>query len=93
MNIWNWLLTVTGSNDTTGTYYGFWSGFGSCLTYFGIFAVLYRKYNCHINSCHRIGLHKVKNTPYVLCRKHHPETPSKTVTQDHVNKLHKLRSK
>lgn len=68
--IWHWFLTVTGSNNTSGTWYGFWSGFGSDLMEFTVLGVLYRKLNCHEPGCWRIGLHHHKHL--VLCKKHHP---------------------
>lgn len=74
-------------------WYNFWSGFGGDLLYVGILYSLYRKFNCHIQHCPRIGLHKVKNTPYVLCRKHHPATPKGSVSLKHVHHLYKLRNK
>jgi hypothetical protein len=56
----------------SGGWYAFWSSFGACLTYFAIFAVVYRKLNCHAKGCWRIGLHHVEGTPYITCRHHHP---------------------
>lgn len=71
--IWHWILTVTGANNTSGTWYGFWSGFGSDLTEFVIFAgfiKLYRHHNCTIKGCPRIGHHPIDGTPYKTCHKH-----------------------
>lgn len=68
-SIWNWFLTVTGSNNTSGTWYGFWSGFAGDLFIFGALVSFYRKHNCHDNHCWRIGKHIVDGTPY--CNKHH----------------------
>jgi hypothetical protein len=66
----HWILTWTGSNDTTGTPYGFWSGFGADLPIFaGIFG-LYHKHNCHQKRCPRIGKHVYEGTTF--CTKHHP---------------------
>lgn len=78
MSVWHWLLTVTGSNNTTGYWYGFWSGFGSDLAEFAIVAVVWRKINCHAKGCWRVGLHHVAGTPYITCAKHHPTHSGKT---------------
>lgn len=73
--VWHWFLTVTGSNDTSGTWYGFWSGFGSDLGEFAIVGgliSLYRQRICHARWCWRRGRIEVEGTPYTTCRKHYP---------------------
>lgn len=67
------ILVVLGVDDPTGPWYSFWSGFGSDLSYFGVFAVLYRKHNCHVHGCWRIGRHLVDDTGHVVCARHHPK--------------------
>ena len=77
MSLWHWFLTVTGSNDTSGTWYGFWSGFGSDLGEFAIVGSvigLYRSRVCHARWCWRVGRTPVENTRWVVCRKHDPST-------------------
>ena len=69
----------------TGRMYAFWSSFGSDLMYLSIVVVLYRKLNCHISGCWRLGLHHVRGTPYITCRKHHPDD---RLTVEHVHELH-----
>jgi hypothetical protein len=62
-------LAPSGAND-------FWSGFGSDLAEFsfiGVFYVTFRKHNCHVKWCWRIGRQKVDGTDYVVCRRHHPK--------------------
>lgn len=66
--MWQWIQTVTGSNNTSGTWYGFWSGFGSDLGLFTAIGVFYYKHSCHRNHCYRIAKHTVKGSPY--CTKH-----------------------
>lgn len=73
--------------NPTGHWVIFWSGFGSCLTEFAIFGVVYHRLNCHQDGCRRIGLHKVEGTPYVVCRRHHPDIPDK-VTAEHIRGAH-----
>ncbi len=66
--IWHWLLTVTGINNTSGTWYGFWSGFASDLTEFGVILVIYKRFKC--KNCWRLAHHKVEGTHYKTCHKH-----------------------
>jgi hypothetical protein len=72
MGVWHWFLTVTGTNNTSGLWYGWWSGFASDLPEFAILLLVWRRINCHAKTCWRIGLHHVDGTPYVTCRRHHP---------------------
>lgn len=69
----------------TGHGYAFWSSFGSCLAYFGIFGLWYRKFNCHVTGCKRLGFHHVNGTAYITCRKHHPYDET---TVEHVHQAH-----
>ena len=81
-----WLAHLFGIDDLSGPFYGFWSGIGSDIQEFAIFAAVigaYRKHTCHIKGCPRLGKHPVKDTPYVVCARHHPDVPSK-VTHAHV---------
>jgi hypothetical protein len=83
---WMWFLHFTGSDNENSTNYGFWSGFGSDLgeaAIFGGLIALYRKHNCHLHRCWRIGRHPLEGTPYVLCRHHHPQVPRR-VTAEHL---------
>ncbi|GAA3635906.1 hypothetical protein GCM10022223_62920 [Kineosporia mesophila] len=75
MDIWNWFLTVTGSNDMSSAWYGFWSGFGADLGEFAIVGGLisvYRQHICHARRCWRRGRYQVEGTKYRTCRKHDP---------------------
>lgn len=84
MVIWHWFLTVTGVTDPT--WYNWWSGIVGDFGLLGIFALGYKKLNCHVDGCRRIGLHHVGQ--YTVCRRHHPDTP-KRVTMVHIIKAHK----
>jgi hypothetical protein len=63
--------------EGNGPYYLFWSGIAAdvltVVPLFGIFFVLYRKHNCHVQGCWRIIWRT--HGDYELCRKHHPDTP------------------
>lgn len=72
MNAWHWFLHVTGADNVSGTWYGFWSGFGGCLGLFGAALVYLRHRNCHARWCWRLGRHPVDGTNWVVCRHHHP---------------------
>ena len=78
--------------NPTGHWVIFWSGFGSCLTEFAIVGIVYRKLNCHQDGCRRLGVHKVEGTPYVTCRRHHPNIPDK-ITAEHILRAHQRAQK
>ena len=68
-------LHLTGSDNPSGPEYGFWSGFGSDLGELAIVSGLismYRRHNCAVHRCWRIGRHPVQGTPHVCCKAHAP---------------------
>jgi hypothetical protein len=78
----HWLAVHTGTVNEPGPYYGFWSGFGSDIGELGIIAGLagiYRKHNCEVHGCWRIGRHKTA-AGHMVCRRHHPD--DKLTVQD-----------
>lgn len=80
------LMHFFGLDDLSGPFYGFWSGVGSDISELAIVAAViagYRKHNCHVKGCWRLGKHAVRNTPYVVCAKHHPDVPD-VVTPAHL---------
>jgi len=77
---WHEIAHLMGLDNLAGYWYGFWSGIGSIfipptLTSTPIVLVMLRRHNCHQHLCWRLGRHPVEGTPYVLCRRHHPEVP------------------
>lgn len=86
MIVWRFLLYITGVTDLL--WYNWWSGFWGGMSLFGMFVVAYRKLNCHVDGCRRIGVHRVAGTPFIVCRVHHPEVPDK-ITHEHIIKVHK----
>jgi hypothetical protein len=91
----HWLAVHTGTVNEPGPYYGFWSGFGSDLTEFGIIGVittgvyqLVRKYNCHEPGCWRVGTHPAANGQFLLCYRHHPDFAGKKPTAEMIRRLH-----
>jgi hypothetical protein len=93
--IGHWLAVHTGTVNETGPYYGFWSGFGSDLTEFGIIGAiataayqLFRKYNCHQPGCWRVGNHPAAGGQFSLCYLHHPDYQGKKPTRELIQRLH-----
>jgi hypothetical protein len=70
----HWFEVHTGTINETGTYYAFWSGFGSDIgeaTLVVGVAAVWRHHNCHVKGCLHLG-RPVPGTPYIACPKHHP---------------------
>lgn len=66
------LQHILGLDNPTGPWYLSWSGWVGDLSLLGGFIIIYRRFNCHVEGCHRVGTHHVEGTPYATCRKHHP---------------------
>jgi hypothetical protein len=69
-------LHFLGLDSASGTAYLAWSGVLSDIAELAIVGGLigiYRKHNCMIHGCWRIGRHPVEGTSYVTCRRHHPD--------------------
>jgi hypothetical protein len=93
----HWLALHTGTlHGGPDLYYNFWSGFGSDLgeatlisaVGIGVYTGV-RKVNCHTKGCWRIGHHPLQGTPYILCRHHHPDVPTKGATHEHILEVHR----
>jgi hypothetical protein len=93
----HWLALHTGTlHGGPDLYYNFWSGFGSDLgeatlisaVGIGVYTGV-RKVNCHTKGCWRIGHHALDGTPYILCRHHHPDVPSKGASHEHILEQHR----
>jgi hypothetical protein len=92
----SWLLVHTGTTDESGAYYGFWSGFGSDITEFGILGAigagiyqLVKKYNCHGPGCWRVGNHPAADGQFLLCYHHHPDYQGRKPTRELIDRLHR----
>lgn len=67
-------LHYTGSDNPSGPWYGFFSGFGSDLgeiTLFGGVIVLLRKHNCHVDGCKSVITSNDPSVHAPACHKHH----------------------
>jgi hypothetical protein len=92
----HWLGVHTGTFNEAGPYYGFWSGFGSDLTEFGIIGVLatgiyqlVKRYNCHEPGCWRVGTHLAAGGQFHLCYRHHPDFHGQKPTHELIATLHR----
>ena len=86
------LSQETGTSNSSSRAYGFWSGFGSDLGELALIGGVWmglRKLNCHVKGCWRIGHHSLEGTPYVVCRKHHPDVPDKGASLHHIHDMHR----
>lgn len=89
----HWFLRYTGADAESGTWYGFWSGFGGAIPDFlilGSIITVYRHHNCHVKGCWRLGK-PVDGTPYLACPMHHPahEGNKRSVSLDVIRRAHK----
>lgn len=69
------LSHVLGLDNSSGSWYLFWSGFGGDLSEVAIIGGLYSLYQsrtCDLKGCHRLATVKVKDTDWTVCRKHAP---------------------
>lgn len=71
------MLHLLGLDNATGRWYLFWSGSGADLAFIGAFVSVTRRHTCDVLRCWRIGRFPIKDTAFVVCRKHHPD-PSST---------------
>jgi hypothetical protein len=92
----DWLAVHTGTDNVSGSYYGFWSGFGSDIAELGILGAiatgiyqLVKKWNCHEPGCWRIGTHPAAGGQFLLCYRHHPDYAGKKPTHDLIERLHR----
>jgi hypothetical protein len=91
----NWMWVHTGTGNEPGSYYGFWSGFGSDLGEYviivGLISGIYhaaKKSNCHTHGCWRIGSHPVGD--YKVCKHCHLLSTGTRVTIEHLQEHHLL---
>ena len=78
--MFHWIAHHLGTDNLSGGYYGFWSGFGSDISELAIVGGLIslaRTHNCHVKGCWRIGKHPTADGLYKFCSLHHPDVPDK----------------
>lgn len=79
-----WLLHIAGIDNVSGPWYAFWSGIAGELSWIGAAAVLYRRHACHARGCWRLAKHPVADSPWVVCRRHHPDLPNRSPTAENI---------
>lgn len=87
---WWWFLHASGSDNSAGPEYGFWSGFGSVWVQPPLLiagALLYWHHTCHIGRCLRLSKHEYEmdGVTQKLCRKHHPKVNGKLTAQQVID--------
>lgn len=76
MRFVNDFLTFLGVTNGSGRWYLWWSGFFANVTIFSAVIIFYRKHNCHVHSCLRLGSHPAvdaNGVQHIVCRRHHPD--------------------
>ena len=78
--------------------YLFWSGAGSdlaYLTFLGGAVAIYRKHNCQMKGCLRIGRHEFQDpkdsVKRNLCWRHHPDIASRQLTKSRIAAIQERR--
>jgi hypothetical protein len=72
----NDVLTFLGTTNGGGRWYLWWSGMFSNLTIFAAVIVFYRRHNCHVHRCPRLGKHSAvdeNGVEHLVCKRHHPD--------------------
>jgi hypothetical protein len=62
---------VLGLDNPSGAWYLWWSGVGADLGILGAVAGAYRRMNCEVHGCWRLGRHATA-AGHRVCRLHHP---------------------
>lgn len=87
-----WLAGVFPTPVGTSPWYQFWSGVGLALVVSANRWLLssYRKDQCHVDPCRRLGRYPVAGGVHLVCRRHHPHEAVRDgkVTHEHVCGLH-----
>ena len=89
----HWLAHFFGvaNGDSNSPAYLFWSGIGSDLAYLTFFAAavgMYRKHNCQMRWCWRLGRHAYTDPHGVtrpLCWRHHPGVTHRNLTRERLH--------
>ena len=86
--------------DGNGPAYLFWSGPGSDLAYISLLVAViagYRKINCKRSWCPFIGQYDFTNpetgVTRKLCAVHHPDVHERTLSKEHISRIHEYREK
>jgi hypothetical protein len=91
-HIRNELFVLVGSRDSTGGWYGTWSGFGGALPDIALVTAAcgwYLQHSCHDHpTCLRWGKYEAAGGLFRLCRKHHPDMDGHRPDREMIHRLH-----
>ncbi len=96
----HWLAHFFGfaPGDGNGAPYLFWSGAGSDLAYLTVLAAVlgaYRKHNCQMRRCWRLGRHEFTDpadrVTRNLCWRHHPDVKARQLTAARIAAIQQRR--
>ena len=62
---------ILGLDNASGAWYLWWSGVGADLGILGAVVGAYRRVNCEVHGCWRLGRHATA-AGHRVCRRHHP---------------------
>lgn len=79
-----WWIT----SSATNSFYGIVSGWLGDLGLLVGLVMYYRKHNCHVKGCPRLGKHSVGDGSLIVCKKHHPLHHDTRITPEHVQFHH-----
>lgn len=75
--------------STSNWFYGIVSGWLGDIGLLTGIIIYYKKHNCHVKGCPRIGKLPVAGTPYITCKSHHPTAVNQDITHEHILAAHK----
>lgn len=78
--ITHFFLHIFGIDTQQSPFYDFWSGIATQCSVIFAAVTYYKKHNCHVKLCLRVGKYSVG--PYLVCAKHHPILPDVTLSAD-----------
>ena len=84
--IWHTILHWLGVDNVSGPAYGWWSGAGSDIGELAIIGAVigtWRRVNCHVKGCPRIGRHPAAGGQFVTCRRHSPDPDVRAGLKSH----------
>lgn len=91
-HLWAQLLELTGTRTSSSMAYNLWSGFGGDLAFLAAVIaypwVAYRRHNCQVKGCWRIGRHEFADPDGVkraLCHVHHPAVKRRQITREQLH--------
>lgn len=71
MIVFWWFKHLTGTDNGSGFWYLWWSGFFANAAIYGGLYVLLKKHNCHVDGCKSVHTHNDPAVHAPACKKHH----------------------